>query len=123
LVHVAHLEAVRRRGAVEVVERYRYVAEIKADIQNVDAERGSSSGEDSAVAMETKGRSFRHLTITSVRSQSGDTLIKEKKPHIKPTSEDPRATLVLGLLEMKGEGFFRRAPDKIKLHGCAVRTA
>jgi hypothetical protein len=98
------MEAVRHLGSVEAVQRistakmvlgyassdrakagYRYVAEINACTQNVDAERGSSSGEDSAVAMETKGRSFRDITITSVSSQSGDTLIKEKnrsKTHV-----------------------------------------
>jgi hypothetical protein len=128
LVHVAHMEAVRHLGSVEAVQRistakmvlgyassdrakagYRYVAEINACTQNVDAERGSSSGEDSAVAMETKGRSLRDITITSVSSQSGDPLSR-KKTEVKPTSGDPTATLVLGLLEMKGEGFFRRAP-------------
>jgi hypothetical protein len=62
LVHVAHIEAVRRMGSVEAVRRistakmilgrassdrakagYRYVAEINACIQNVDAEHAWSN--------------------------------------------------------------------------------
>jgi|SRR5579872_2421269 len=62
LVHVAHMEAVRRLGSVEAVRRistakmilgrasserakagYRYVAEINACIQNVDAEHAWSN--------------------------------------------------------------------------------
>ncbi len=62
LVHVAHIEAVRRLGSVEAVRRistakmilgrassdrakagYRYVAEINACIQNVDAEHAWSN--------------------------------------------------------------------------------
>jgi hypothetical protein len=43
--------------------------------------------------------------------QSGQ---EKKDPDAKPTSGDPTATLVLGLLEMKGGKIFSKSPgDKI----------
>jgi hypothetical protein len=49
-------------------------------------------------------------------------LTNDKDPDVKPKSGDANCeALVLGLLKMKGEGFFRRAPqDKTKLRECAA---
>jgi hypothetical protein len=47
------------------------------------------------------------LSAQALEMQIGQ---EKKDPDVKSMSGSPTATLVLGLLEMKGEGFFRRAP-------------
>jgi len=88
-------------------------------------ERGRSSGRDGAVVREAKKH---EVSATEARGYLGShgclgwqALHDADRPGIiktqaeNPKSGDPTATLVLGLLEMKGEGFFRRARDKIQI--------